>query len=165
MADYSRGAKAGAMAGVVLGIILAIGYYVVFTTISDTIKTAIAGTTLPAGLTVDAVYSAALIAIVVGTFIGSIIFGVILGAVFAAVEGKYMKRSSLPIRGLVFGVVLFLIGLVFNIPDFYYGTSYILASVLIGLIASLACGYLLGVFYQRGGPKTMNQPPAMVSTP
>jgi hypothetical protein len=163
MADFGRGAKAGAFAGIVLGIILAIGYYVLFTIISDTIKAAIQGTTLPAGLTVDLIFAAALLAIVIGTFLGSIVLGVILGLVFAAVESKYMTSKSLAMRGLVFGIIIWLLGLLFNIGNLYYGTAYVVASVLLGLVGSLIYGYLLGTFYQRFGPKTPTPPPAAPS--
>src|SRR5215831_346020 len=98
MADYGRGAKAGALAGIILGIILAIGYYLVFIAISDTIKTALQSTNLGSS-TIDAIYTATMIFFLGATFAGSVITGIILGLVFAAVESKYMKSKSLPMRG------------------------------------------------------------------
>ena len=151
--NYGRGAKAGAISGVVLGVILAVLYYIVFLSLTDTIKSAIGGTTLPSGVSIDQVFALALTFLVVGVVVGSIIIGVILGVVFAAVHNMYMKGQSLAMRGLVFGVIIWLIGLGFNVSNFYYGTAYVAASVVIGLVASLIYGYLLGTLYGRGGPK------------
>src|SRR5437899_8856922 len=155
MADYGRGAKAGAIAGVVLGVIEAIGYVALFSFIMDSIRTAVQGTTLPAGLTVDQVISATLYALVIFTFVGSIILGAILGVIFAAVHNKYMTSKSLPMRGIVFGIILWLIGIGFNIGNFSYGTTYVAVSVILGLVASLIYGYLLGHFFK---PKQASQP-------
>src|SRR5690242_15971110 len=101
MADYGRGAKAGAIAGVVTGIIEAIGSYALFSLARDAIMTG-----LPAGVTID---QAAYLT-VVSSFIGSIIGGIILGVIFAAVYNKYMTGKSIPMRGIVFGIILWLIG-------------------------------------------------------
>ncbi|TMI62135.1 hypothetical protein E6H16_06425 [Candidatus Bathyarchaeota archaeon] len=152
MADYGRGAKAGAIAGVVLGIIEAVGIYATFSFTSDSIKR-----TLPAGITIDQ----ALYALVIGTFVGSIIGGVILGVIFAAVANKYMTSKSFEMRGLVFGIILWIIGILGNIGNFGYGTTYIAVSVLIGLIASLIYGYLLGHFFR---PKQALQTASPTST-
>jgi len=159
MADYGRGAKAGAIAGVVLGIIEAIGLYATFSFTRDSIKSAIQGTTLPAGITIDQAVDLALHTLVIGTFVGSIIGGVILGVIFAAVANKYMTSKSFEMRGLVFGIVLWIIGILGNIGNFGYGTTYIATSVLIGLVGSLIYGYLLGHFFK---PKLASQstPPA-----
>ena len=151
--NYGRGATSGAIAGVVLGIILAVLYYIVFLSLTSTIKSAIQGTTLPSGVTIDQVFILALTFLIVGVVLGSIIIGVILGVVFAAVHNMYMKGQSLAMRGLVFGVIIWLIGLGFNVGNFYYGTAYVVSSVVIGLVGSLLYGYLLGTLYGRGGTK------------
>jgi len=161
MADYGRGAKAGAMAGVVLGVILAAGYYVLFTLISDTIRTAIQNN-LPAGsvATADQVLAIALAFLVIAVLIGSIISGVNLGIIFAAVSDKYMRGQSFAMRGLVFGVIIWLIGILFNVGNFYYGATYVAISIVLGLVASLVYGYLLGTFYGRSAPKQATPPSA-----
>lgn len=151
--NYGRGASSGAIAGVVLGVILAILYFVLFTILTSSIKSAIQATTLPSGVTVDQVFALALTFLLVGVVVGSIILGVFLGIIFAAVHVMYMKGKSLAMRGLVFGIVIWLIGLAFNISNFYYGTAYVASSVVIGLVASLIYGYLLGTLYGRGMPK------------
>jgi len=150
MAEYGRGAKAGAIAGVVLGIIEAIGIYATFSFTRDSIKS-----TLPAGITIDQV----LYTLVIGTFVGSIIGGVILGVIFAAVANKYMTSKSFEMRGLVFGIVLWISGILGNIGNFGYGTTYIAASVLIGLVASLIYGYLLGHFFKPNQASQPTPPP------
>jgi hypothetical protein len=155
MADYGRGAKAGAIAGVVTGIIRAIGAIALFSFTANDIKTALQGTTLPAGITIDQAVTAAMYLEVVAAFIGSIIGGVILGVIFAAVANKYMTSKSFEMRGIVFGIVLWIIGILGSIGNFGYGTTYIAASVLIGLVASLIYGYLLGHFFK---PKQATQP-------
>ncbi|OLD02891.1 hypothetical protein AUG19_07000 [archaeon 13_1_20CM_2_54_9] len=154
MAEYGRGAKAGVVAGLVCGVILAIGYYALFTLVQDTVRQAIQDA-LPVGsvITVDQALAAALVLLVVGTFVGTIVVGAILGLVFAAAHNKYMQSKSLAMRGIVFGVILWIIGILSNIGSFSYGATYIGLSVLIGLIASLVYGYLLGTFFGRFGPK------------
>jgi len=159
MADLGRGAKAGVVSGVVAGIILAIGYLVLFTIISDQIKTALQGTTIPIGTTIDALLAFVMIILVVGTFLGTLIAGLILGLIFSVVADKYMTGKSYAMRGIVFGIVLWIIGILFNLGNFYYGTTYVAASVIIGLAASLIYGWLLGTFYGRFGPKTPAMPP------
>lgn len=157
-----KGAASGAVAGLVLGVILAVLYYIVFLSLTNTIKSAIQGTTLPSGVSVDQVFTLALTFLLVGVVVGSIIIGVILGVVFAAVHNMYMKSKSLAMRGLVFGVIIWLIGLGFNVSNFYYGTAYVASSVVIGLVGSLLYGYLLGTLYGRGGAKpAAPSPPTM----
>ncbi len=155
MADYGRGAKAGAIAGVVLGIILAIGYYSLFILLQSTIKTALQGTTIPAGLTLDQYFIDTVNALVIFTFIGSVISGAIFGLIFAAVYNKYMTGKSLVMGALVFSVILWIIGIAIDAPTFFYGNTYVALSVLIGLIGSLAYGYLLGHFFK---PTQATQP-------
>ena len=161
MADYGRGAKAGAIAGVVTGIIEAIGTIALFSFTANDIKTALQGTTLPAGITIDQALTAAMYLAAVVTFIASIIVGLILGVIFAAVANKYMTGKSFEMRGLVFGIILWIIGILGNIGNFGYGTTYIAVSVLIGLIASLIYGYLLGHFFR---PKQALQTASPTST-
>jgi CBS domain containing-hemolysin-like protein len=155
MADYGRGAKAGAIAGVVTGIIEAIGTFALFSLTTDAIKTALQSTTLPAGVTIDQLVTLTQYIAVISVFIGSIIGGAILGIIFAAVYNKYMTSKSLPMRGIVFGIILWLIGIVLNIGSFSYGTTYVAVSIIVGLVSSLIYGYLLGHFFK---PKQAAQP-------
>src|SRR5713101_5811554 len=131
MADYGRGAKAGAIAGVVTGIIEAIGTIALFSFTANDIKTALQGTTLPAGITIDQAVTAAMYLAAAVTFIASIIVGLILGVIFAAVANKYMTSKSFEMRGLVFGIILWIIGILGNINN-SYGSTYIAASIVIG---------------------------------
>ncbi len=156
MADIGKGAKAGALAGIVSGIILAIAYYVLFSLVlAATIRAAIQANAPLGGyaLTVDAIVAAAMIALVIGTFVGAVIGGIILGIIFAFVEPKFMKSASPTMKGLIFGIVLWIIGIISNLGNFYYGTAYVAASIVIGLVGSLIFGYLLGRFYGTSGPK------------
>lgn len=160
MADYGRGAKAGAIAGVVTGIIEAIGTIALFSFTANDIRTAFQRTTLPAGITIDQAVTAAMYLAAVLTFIGSIIGGLILGVIFAAVANKYMTSKSFEMRGLVFGIILWIIGIL-GIINSSYGSTYIAASIVIGLVSSLVYGYLLGHFFK---PKQASQPTPPAST-
>lgn len=80
--------------------------------------------------------------------IGGVIGGIILGLIFAAAHNKYMRNQSLPKRGLVFGIILFLIDLALNSGS-SYGTSYFAVSFGVSLVSSLIFGYLLGYFFMR----------------
>jgi len=161
MADYGRGAKAGAIAGVVTGIIEAIGTIALFSFTANDIKTALQGTTLPAGITIDQALTAAMYLAAVVTFIASIIVGLILGVIFAAVANKYMTGKSFEMRGLVFGIILWIIGILGNINNSSFGSTYIAASIVIGLVSSLVYGYLLGHFFK---PKQASQPTPSTGT-
>jgi len=161
MAEYGRGAKAGAMAGVVAGIIEAIGNYALFSFTRDAIKTALQGTALPAGVTIDQVVDIALYTVAIGAFVGSIIGGAILGIIFSAVYNKYMTGKSLAMRGIIFGIILWLIGILLNTGSFSYGSTYVAASIILGLVSSLIYGYLLGHFFT---PKQVTQATPPTST-
>jgi hypothetical protein len=156
MARYGIGAKAGLIAGLIQGIIAGIVAYVLVQEFISSIESIIQQSTAGSTLTSSEV---ALAASLVGTFalagaiIGGLIGGIILGLIFAAVQDKYMKKQSLPMRGLVFGIVLFLIDLALSSGSFAYGTTYVAASLGVDLVTALLFGYLLGYFYQRFSPK------------
>lgn len=165
MAEYGRGAKAGAISGVVLGVITAVAYYVQFIIMDSSIRSAIRqNVAAGSALTADQVFSIVLATIVVGSFVGSIVLGVIFGIIFAAVHDKYMTSKSVAMRGIVIGLPLWLVGISFDVGYFYFGAVYMAASIVIGLIASLIYGYLLGHFFERFGSKKTSPPTPSTST-
>lgn len=132
--------------------ILGVISYFVSQAFKDTIRTAIlnsvsANTTKL--ISVNQLVDITLILIPIVAVFGGLIGGIILGLVFSAVHDKYMKSQTLPIRGLVFGVILFLIDLGLNSGSFSYGTSYVGANLGVSLVSSLIFGYLLGYFFMR----------------
>ena len=159
MAQYGRGAKAGLVAGLIQGIIVGILSYFIALQFKSVIVAAMtkslqnSGTTVP--INVNSLADAAIAIIPVFVIIGGLIGGLILGLIFAAVEGRYFKSQSIIVRGLVFGMILFLIDLVLNIGSFAYGSGYAGLSLVGSLLGSLLFGYLLGFFFQRFGPPVM----------
>jgi hypothetical protein len=153
MAQYGRGAKAGLLAGLISGVLTGVFLYLELQNLKSQITTTIQNS-LPANSPIDASALAnfAILLVPVVMIIGGLIGGLILGLIFAAVQDKYMKRQSLPVRGLVFGLILFAIDLLLNAGSVNYGTSALLSGFTISLIGALIFGYLLGAFFQRFGP-------------
>jgi len=159
MAEYGRGAKAGLVSGAISGIIIAISQAALFQFYTNEVRTAIQSAIPPGSpLTVDQLMTITFYSILIGSFFAGLIGGAILGLIFAAVHTKYMKSSSLQMKGLVFGVVLFIIGTLLGLSGLSYGTSYFVLSEVFSLVANLIFGYLLGSFFGRFGGKVQLPP-------
>jgi hypothetical protein len=154
MIEYSRGIKAGLIAGIVWGAIVAIVLATLLTVYKSDVLSSIS-TTPQVNMTTDQLYTITL-EFGSGAAVGTgIIGGIILGAIFAAVYRLYMKGSSIATRGLVFGIVLFLIDLVINFNGGEgSGMDYFTILILGYLGASLVFGYLLGYLFERFKPST-----------
>jgi membrane associated rhomboid family serine protease len=80
----------------------------------------------------------------------AIIFGLgaILGLIFSRVHDRYLRSRSLRTRGIVFGMILWIL---LSLSSFgsEFGLSYDTISVIIGLVAYLAYGILLARFLPR----------------
>jgi MFS family permease len=157
MALYGAGAKAGLIAGIIQGIFSGIISYLLAKAYIGTIESVIQSS-LPAGSNLDvaALANFAITFILIGAIIGGLIGGLILGLIFAAVQDKYMKGQSLPIRGAVFGLILFLIDLArlaLSSASFKYGATYVSISLVASLATTLIFGYLLGFFFLKFSPK------------
>lgn len=154
MADYKRGAKAGLIAGLVWGLIVAALLAGLLTAFKADVLAGISQ--LPSNpMTPDQLYAITLY-FGVGTSIGlGILGGLILGMIFAVVYNAYLKSYSIRLRGLVFGIVLFLIDLGLNGGGgTASGMDFFVISIAGYLVASLVYGYLLGYFFERFVPKS-----------
>lgn len=165
MAQYGRGAKAGLLAGLISGVISGVFLYLELQSFKGQIITTIHNA-LPAGSTLDASALAnfAILLVPVIMIFGGLIGGLILGLIFAAVEDKYMKKQSLPMRGLIFGLILFVIDVALNLGSVNYGSGALVSGLGISLVGALIFGYLLGLFFQKFGPvvtteQTFSRPP------
>lgn len=158
MAQFGRGAKAGVLAGLISGVISGVFLYLELQVYKSQIITTIQNA-LPAGSNLDASALAnfAILFVPVVMIFGGLIGGLILGLIFAAVQDKYMKRQSLPIRGLIFGLILFVIDIALNLGSVNYGPGALASGLVFSLIGSLIFGYLLGLFFQKFGPTVTTQ--------
>ncbi len=149
MAEYGRGAKAGLVAGIVWGITVAVLLISLLTIFKSDVLNSIS--TVPTvNMTPDQLYTITLEFGAGFAVLTGIIGGVVLGAVFAAVYQFYLKSSSIRIRGLVFGIVLWLIDLGINgTGGSASGVEYFTISIIGYLAASLLYGYLLGYLFER----------------
>ena len=162
MTEYGRGAKAGIIAGVVWGVISGVISYALLQTYKSTVlpiieKTIPNNSTIP--LTAEQIFNIAVYGALFSAIIVGVIGGVILGLIFAAVKDAFLKKSSLIVRGVVFGIVLWLINMGVSLGSAStYGSGYFALTAGGSLIASLIFGYLLGFFFDRFSPKS---PPTM----
>ena len=148
MTEYGRGAKAGIIAGVVWGVISGVISYALLQTYKSTVlpiieKTIPNNSTIP--LTAEQIFNIAVYGALFSAIIVGVIGGVILGLIFAAVKDAFLKKSSLIVRGVVFGIVLWLINMGVSLGSAStYGSGYFALTAGGSLIASLIFGYLLG---------------------
>jgi len=143
-------ARAGVLPGLGAGGILALGNFGILY-YGNTVGTLLGGQALPPGLgitleqlTLLLAVSAAVISLLIG-----IIGGALLGLVFGVVHPRYMKNSNLQSKGLVFGIILWVVTSAASLSQLSLGVETILQSILLGLAASLVYGYLLGRYFPR----------------
>ncbi len=143
-------AKVGLVAGLAGGSILAAGNFFLLDNTSF-VTTLLGGQVLPPELAISVDQLAFLLALAAS--IASLLFGVIggalLGLVFSAVKGRYLKTSSLQRKGLVFGIILWIISGLYSLTVLNFGVWIVSSSLVIGLVASLVYGYLLGRLFPR----------------
>ena len=155
MAEYGRGAKAGLIAGLIWGIIVGALLATLLTLFKSDVLAGISQ--IPNNpMSPEELYTITLEFGVGASISLGIIGGLILGAIFAAVYNAYLRNSSIRLRGLVFGVVLWLIDLGLNGGGgLASGDEYFAISLIGYLVASLIYGYLLGYFFERFAPKNI----------
>jgi len=140
-------ARAGIAAGIISGSIAAVGDFVL-TDNYDVIGRTFAGTPFAPNSTVGSLAATTIYVLAVDVFLSGVIGGAILGLIFSRVHDKYLRSRSLRFRGIVFGIILW----VLLSPTSFgseFGLLYDTISVLIGLIAYLAYGILLARFFPR----------------
>lgn len=167
MGKSSNGIKAGAVAGIVYGIIAAIVMIVSLIVFKTEVLNALAqymsthSIYAANGYTNQKLYNQYMISGPVVEVIAGIIVGLIFGLIFAHVQ-KHLPGSNMPVKGLIFGLILWvIIGVLIHIGNIgQYGVYYFALTVGGSLIAALAYGYLLGKLYsswQEGG-ETVTEP-------
>jgi hypothetical protein len=140
-------ARAGIAAGIISGSIAALGDFVL-TDNYDVIGRTFAGTPFAPNSAVGSLAATTIYVLVVDVFLSGVIGGAILGLIFSRVHDRYLGSRSLRTRGIVFGMILWiLLGLTSFGSEF--GLLYDTISVLIGLVAYLAYGILLARFFPR----------------
>jgi len=152
--ELRNGAKSGAIAGLVSGAIIGTAEYFVVSFYKVVIEASLQST-LPSNspFTADQLVtilqiSIPLLSIMAGTF-----GGVILGMVFAKTYRRFLTSRSVPFRGLLVGVLLFLLDIALNSTNiFAYGTEYAGANVAVLLFPNLVFGYLMGALLARWTP-------------
>lgn len=167
MGESSNGIKAGVVAGIIYGIISAIVMIVALIAFKSQVMSALTqymGThTIYAanGYTAQKLYSQYMISGPVVQIFAGIIVGLIFGLIFAHIH-KHIPGSHMPVKGLIFGLVLWLIlGVLIHIGNLnQYGVYYFALTVGGSLIAALAYGYLLGRLYSswQDAGETVTEP-------
>jgi len=140
-------ARAGIAAGIISGSIAAVGDFVL-TDNYDVIGRTFAGTPFAPNSTVGSLAATTIYVLAVDVFLSGVIGGAILGLLFSRVHDRYLRSRSLRTRGIVFGMILWIL---LSLTSFgsEFGLLYDIISVLIGLIAYLAYGILLARFFPR----------------
>ena len=165
MPDYVRGVKAGLIAGIGAEVVFAVG------TVSLHLPPLWVGPivvhenpyisyTQPALLL--------LLGLIAGVLADGFIIGAIAGLIFALVQGRVMKNTSLEVKGLLFGSILWVLDdllgwigdLDLGLERNSVGTNAYGAAIAFGLGGYLTLGYLLGSFFRRFGPQTAPPPAA-----
>src|SRR5207245_11092131 len=95
---------------------------------------------------IESVAAATIYVLAVDVFLAGVIGGAILGLIGARVNDRYLKSSSLRTRGIVFGMILWIL---LSLSSFgsEFGLLYDTISVIIGLVAYLPYGILLAAFF------------------
>jgi|GEM_PF-1217729 hypothetical protein len=140
-------ARAGVAAGIISGSIAALGDFVL-TDNYDVIGRTFAGTPFAPNSAVGSLAATTIYVLVVDVFLSGVIGGAILGLIFSRVHGRYLGSRSLRTRGIVFGMILWIL---LSLTSFgsEFGLLYDTISLLIGLVAYLAYGILLARFFPR----------------
>lgn len=140
-------ARAGVAAGIIAGSISAIGDFVLADNY-DVIGRTFAGTSFGPTSAVESLAFTTIYVLAVDVFLSGVIGGALLGLVFAKVHGRYLGGRSLRTRGVIFGLILWIL---LSLSSFgsEFGLLYDTISVLIGLIAYLAYGVLLARFFPK----------------
>jgi hypothetical protein len=152
-------ARAGIVAGIISGSISAIGEFVL-TENYDVIGRSFAGTILAPTSTIGSLEAATIYVLAVDVFLSGVVGGAILGLVFSLVHDRYLKKYSLRTRGIVFGIILWILLSVTSLGS-EFGPLYDAISTMVGLVAYLVYGILLARFF----PRFKRNIPELGSTP
>jgi hypothetical protein len=140
-------ARAGILAGIVSGTIAAAGDFFLVENY-NVIGKLFDGTVLAPATGVGNLAAATVYVLVVDVFISGVIGGAILGLIFSLVHDRYLKKYSLRTRGIVFGLILWILASATSFGS-EFGILYDIIAVIIGFIAYTAYGILLAQFFPR----------------
>ena len=140
-------ARAGVVAGIIAGSISALGDFLLVQNY-DVIGRTFEGTILAPTSAIGSLEAAAIYVVAVDVFLTGVVGGAVLGLIFSKVHDRYLRNRSLQTRGIVFGIILWIL-LSLNGFGSEFGLLYDSISVLIGLVAYLAYGILLARFFPR----------------
>jgi uncharacterized protein DUF6789 len=138
-------ARAGVAAGIISGSISAVGDFLLADNY-DIIGRTFQGTIFAPASAVESLAATAVYVLAVDVFLSGVIGGALLGLVFARVHDRYLKGRSLRVRGIVFGLILWLLLSATSFGS-EFGLLYDTLSAVIGLVAYLSYGILLARFY------------------
>jgi len=140
-------ARAGVVAGIIAGSISALGDFLLVQNY-DIIGRTFEGTIFAPTSAIGSLEAAAIYVLAVDVFLTGVLGGAILGLIFSKVHDRYLRNHSLRTRGIVFGIILWIL-LSLNGFGSEFGLLYDTISVLIGLVAYLSYGILLARFFPR----------------
>jgi len=140
-------ARAGVVAGIIAGSISALGDFLLVQNY-DVIGRTFEGTIFAPTSAIGSLEAAAIYVLAVDVFLTGVVGGAVLGLVFSKVHDRYLRNRSLQTRGIVFGIILWIL-LSLNGFGSEFGLLYDTISVLIGLVAYLSYGILLARFFPR----------------
>lgn len=140
-------ARAGIAAGIISGGISAVGDFVLADNY-DVIGRTFQGTIFSPTSAVESLAATAIYVLAVDVFLSGVLGGAVLGLVFARVHDRYLRGRSLRTRGIVFGLILWLLLSATSVGS-EFGLLYDFLSAIIGLIAYLSYGILLARFYPK----------------
>jgi len=140
-------ARAGVVAGIIAGSISALGDFLLVQNY-DVIGRTFEGTIFAPTSAIGSLEAAAIYVLAVDVFLTGVVGGAVLGLIFSKVQERYLRNHSLQTRGIVFGIILWIL-LSLNGFGSEFGLLYDSISVLIGLVAYLSYGILLARFFPR----------------
>ena len=140
-------ARAGVVAGIIAGSISALGDFLLVQNY-DVIGRTFEGTIFAPTSATGSLEAAAIYVLAVDVFLTGVVGGAVLGLIFSKVHDRYLRNRSLQTRGIVFGIILWVL-LSLNGFGSEFGLLYDSISVLIGLVAYLSYGILLARFFPR----------------
>ena len=140
-------ARAGIAAGIISGSIAAVGNFLLAENY-DVIGRTFQGLPFAPTSAIGNLATTTIYVLAVDVFLAGVVGGAVLGLIFARVHEMYLRSHSLRTRGIIFGMILWIL---LSLTGFgsEFGPLYDTISALIGLVAYLAYGILLARFFPR----------------
>lgn len=157
MGKAVEGAKAGVVAGIPYAIFEAVTAYTALVEMKSTIMTAI-DRALPvnSSVTPAEVYSIAIVAAPIVAVVEGIVGGVIVGAIYGGVFERIPGKTAIA-KGIVVGAIVWLLlNVLGGLGNLQEGLRLYLADVVVGFVAAMLYGVLVGYFYLRFLPSSID---------